>query len=660
MDTANQKPIRIDLDRFKLHLKLTDGCELSLHFNTPSRRFYLSVIALVLTEMKKRGRIVSISLEEHWEVLALLNETVGAGAGSSSKEHLLPRIYRKWKDALPDLEDAPLFRVLGKKKDYGEGVEKTYSFRDEEKDAWANLFEYKGSFENVRLRFSIDRLGATLDDVLITYGESTDLSEDGAWELFLDELRRTKEETAQEISPAGHTPDTEEISRRRGERKWLARWQFASLVMGVMFVLAGLALWNFHLRPDVEPASVEKMAFPLPDKPSLAVLPFVNMSKDPELEFLCDGITENIITTLCGIPEMFVIARTSTSIYKGKPVKIQRVSEELGVRYVLEGSVMKAGDRIRVTAQLNDAITGHHLWADRYDRDMSDFFALLDEITRKIAIELQVNLTEGDIARLSRKTENLQAWGCAVRANSLIKGVDRESIAKARQLAEKAVEWDPEYAFAWGVLGAAHSIDAMAGYTESPEKSFEMAVWCTDKSLELDQTISCAAAVKGKLYMLEGRFDQAMATGEKAIALGPSSDIPHILLSMTMLFAGRFQDAIGLAKKAMRLNPYYPAYYLNILGRSYLLAGQHKEALEAFQLLLEKSKKGQYPLILAHVGLCQVYSELGRMEDARAQAEAVLDINPRFSLEWFAKRYQFKDPAHSKLFVESLRRAGLT
>jgi adenylate cyclase len=384
------------------------------------------------------------------------------------------------------------------------------------------------------------------------------------------------------------------------------------------------------------------------------------MSNNPELEYLCDGITENIITTLCKIPEMFVIARTSTSIYKGKPVKIQTVSEELGVRYVLEGSVMKAGDRIRVTAQLNDAITGHHIWAERYDRDMRDFFPLLDEITRKIAIELQVSLTEGDIAKLSRKTENLEAWACAVRANSLMKAVDRESVANARALAEKAVESDPERAFAWGVLGAVHSIEAMAGYTRSPEKSFQMAVFCTDKSLELDETLSCSAAVKGKLYMLQGKFDEAIAIGEKAIAMGPSDDIPHILLSMTMLFAGRFQDAIGHAKKAMRLNPYYPAYYLNILGRSYLLAGQHREALETFLLLFEKSQKGQYPLILAHLGLCQAYSELGRVEDARAQAKAVLKINPQFSAEWFAKRFQFKDPAHSKLLVESLRRAGLT
>ena len=191
MLTETKEHIRIDLDQFKLHVKIERRIELSLHFDSPSRRFYLSVIAFVVNEMKRLKRITSIPLKEHHAVIALLNETVGGFAGSSSKENLFPRIYRKWKGILPDLENAPLFRVLGKNKEYGDGIEKVYRFSEEEKDSWANLFEYKGSGENVRLRFSMDRIGVSIDDVVITYGEGANLRDAQAWDKYLENLRQS-------------------------------------------------------------------------------------------------------------------------------------------------------------------------------------------------------------------------------------------------------------------------------------------------------------------------------------------------------------------------------------------------------------------------------------------------------------------------------------
>jgi len=181
--------IRIDLNQFKLHLYLQSEVELTLHFNTPSRIFYLSVIGFVVHEMKKRGRITYISLQDHLDVLALLNKRVGASAGSSKSEHLLPRIYRKWKIALPNLESSPLFKVVGRKKRYDDSSEKIFRLSEGVKDSWANLFEYKGSHENVRLRFSMDRLGASLDDVIIVYGENPELENHDAWESFVSHLK---------------------------------------------------------------------------------------------------------------------------------------------------------------------------------------------------------------------------------------------------------------------------------------------------------------------------------------------------------------------------------------------------------------------------------------------------------------------------------------
>ncbi|MFN2303068.1 MAG: adenylate/guanylate cyclase domain-containing protein, partial [Anaerolineales bacterium] len=212
------------------------------------------------------------------------------------------------------------------------------------------------------------------------------------------------------------------------------------------------------------PANVEKMAFPLPDKPSIAVLPFVNMSGDLEQEYIADGITENIISALSKISEMFVIARNSTFIYKGCPVKVQKVAEELGVRYVLEGSTQKSGNRVRVSAQLVDAIKGHHLWAEQYDSDINDFFDLLDEITKEIITALQVELTDGEQAGIyARGTDNLEAYLKTMKANWLFSQATKDGVLKARQLAEEATALDPNYAFAYKVLGASHGMAMQLG-----------------------------------------------------------------------------------------------------------------------------------------------------------------------------------------------------
>jgi adenylate cyclase len=450
----------------------------------------------------------------------------------------------------------------------------------------------------------------------------------------------------------------------REEKAGPRRWQKAALAaVAVLVVVAGTwAIWNFYFRPPpIEPASKEKMAYPLPDKPSIAVLPFVNMSDDPAQEYIADGICESVITALCKIPEMFVIARTSTSTYKGKSVKIQQVSEELGVRYVLEGSVQKTGDRIRVTAQLIDAITGHHLWADRYDRDTKGFFDVLDEIARKVAIELQVRLTEGEQARMSQKTKNFEAWGYATTAYSLFRYPTKENIAKIRELAEKAIKLDPEYAFAWGVLGATHYVDVLFRYTESHDKSFAFAVECIDKSLKLDETLPCSTGVKARLHMMQGQFEQAIALGEKAIALGPSQDLPYYVLGFIMGYAGRFEEAIALTKKAMRLNPCYPANYLRMIAHNLFLAGRYEEALEAYKKTLELDQKGGGPSLLDHLGLSALYIELGREEEARTHAEEVIKINPKFSVEYLRKGIYsyYKDPAHAERFLSALRKAGL-
>jgi len=264
MLTDNKEQIRIDLDQFKLHVKMERRIELSLHFDSPSRKFYLSVIALVVNEMKRLKRVTSIPLEKHHAVIALLNETVGGAAGSSSRENLFPRIYRKWKGALPDLENAPLFRVLGKNKEYGDGIEKIYRFSEEEKDSWANLFEYKGSGESVRLRFSVDRIGVSIDDVVITYGEGANLRNIQAWNKYIENLRESVRDKAKSSSYSLEEPKSKvQISDKiiRKPLQWITFAIAVALIAG-----AGLtAIWNLYesAAPSIEPASVERMAFSL-------------------------------------------------------------------------------------------------------------------------------------------------------------------------------------------------------------------------------------------------------------------------------------------------------------------------------------------------------------------------------------------------------------
>jgi adenylate cyclase len=653
-----KEPIRIDLNQFKLHINLKHKLELTLHFNSPSRRFYLSLIAFVVNEIKKIGRITSIPLEEHLDLLALLNETVGGSAGSSDKEHLLPRIYRKWKDALPDLEDAQLFRVLGRKKGYDNAIGKTNQFTEGEKDSWANLFEYKGSWENVRLRFSIDKLGAGLNDVVIVYGEDPVLVNAHAWERFITDLKqKVKDKPKPERAYRVFKEPETQVSQLRKRKIALPRplkWPALAAVIVFVVGVATVAVWKYYLySPKARVASVEKMAFPLPDKLSIAVLPFDNLSEDPKQEYFSDGITEEIITALSKVPKLFVIARNSTFTYKGKPVKVKQVAEELGVRYVLEGSVRKAGDKIRITAQLIDALTGHTLWAERYDRNLIDIFAVQDEITKKIITAMQVKLTNGEEVRAAaRATNNLEAYLKYLQAMDYIYQFNIESNTLGKKLAEEAIALDPEYAMAYRALARTHMMDAWFGTTKSPKQSLAKSKELLQRAIVLDNTYAEAHATLGFLFSMTEKHDKAVATAEHAVAINPNSAFTHAVLGHTLRFAGRWEEAIPEYKTAIRLNPIPPDQYFFGLGLAYAWTGQYDEAIK----WCEKAVRQKPNSFFAHLMMAVIYSLSGREEEARVEGAEVLRINPKFSLEKFEKRCTGKD---KERFIGALRKAGL-
>jgi len=411
--------------------------------------------------------------------------------------------------------------------------------------------------------------------------------------------------------------------------------------------------------PGVEVASPHKMAFPLPDKPSIAVLPFDNLSSDPDQEYLADGITENIITVLSNVSEMFVIARNSTFTYKGKPVKVQRVAEDLGVQYVLEGSLQKSGSRVRVTAQLIDATKGHHLWADRYDRELKDLFVLQDEITLKILTALQVKLTHGQEACMHETTDNLEAWGHFVKAIGLFQRFTKEDNAKARDLFERAITLDPEYSAAWTMLAWTHWIDASYGFSRSRAESFKRAVELAQKAVKLDDTNPDVHSLLGGIHLFQMQHKQAIAEGKKAIALNPNNACNLALLAQTLSYTGRSVEAIALMERAMRLNPYYPEWYLGILAQSYRVAGRYEEAIATYEEFLERSRETGGSTLLTHLGLASTYIRVGKEDEARDHATEVLKIDPDFSLEWVRKATFFKDHAVLEEDLDALRKAGL-
>jgi adenylate cyclase len=429
--------------------------------------------------------------------------------------------------------------------------------------------------------------------------------------------------------------------------------------VAVLILIIGVAVWNFYWRtPKIEPASKEKMAFPLPDKASIAVLPFVNMSGDPKDEYLSDGLTEQIITSLSRIDKMLVIARNSAFVYKGKPVKVQKVAEELGVRYVIEGSVQKSGDKVRITAQLIDALTGRHIWSEKYDRELKDIFALQDEITMKIVGGTRVELTEGEQARVWMKkgsTKNMQAFEKNMQGLVFMRRSTKQDNVTARGFFEEAIAIDADYVWPIVNLGLTHMWDARAGWSESPAKSLQTAYELAQKSLAMDDSNDIGHSLLASIYAIKRQYDKALPEAERAVALNPNGSEAYYFLGGIVGASGNWAESVPHIKMSIRLNPIPTASKYCYLGRSYFMLGQYDEAV----VELKKALQTDPDFIMAHIFLAACYSSMGRDAEAASAAKEVLRINPKFSVESHAKTLPYKDKADVDREVAALRKAGL-
>jgi adenylate cyclase len=394
----------------------------------------------------------------------------------------------------------------------------------------------------------------------------------------------------------------------------------------------------------------------LPDKPSIAVLPFTNMSGDPSQEYFSDGLTEHIINGLCKVSNLFVIARNSSFAYKGKSVSVKQTAKELGVRYILEGSVQCAGNRVRITAQLIDAITDYHMWSENYDRDLEDIFALQDEITLKLTNAMEVKLIAGEQARLwEGGTTNIQAHDKINRGMECFNRFNRHDNAQARLFFKEASILDELSAVIYALIGLTHFFDLFYNWSDSPAESFAEAEKNANKALALNASLDLPHMLLGFVHLIKKEYDKAVSEAKQAVSLNPNGAYALSALGYITCLTGDPKKGITLTKKAIRLNPIPPSRDYHILGLAYRMTGQYEKAIE----ILNHSLKIDPEALTPYITLASCYIELNQFENARKAAKKVLEIEPHFSLEYHQITFPVKDQALLNKHIDALRKAGL-
>jgi TolB-like protein/cytochrome c-type biogenesis protein CcmH/NrfG len=408
-----------------------------------------------------------------------------------------------------------------------------------------------------------------------------------------------------------------------------------------------------------QPDEIERSppVLPLPDRPAIAVLPFVNMSDDPEQEYFSDGISEDLITALSRLRWFFVIARNSSFVYKGKAVHIKQIGEELGVGYVVEGSVRRAGGRVRITVQLNDVVTGSHIWAERYDRDLADVFAVQDEITEAIVASIEPQLYAAENFRARRRPpDSMDAWGLVMQALSHYWRVTREDNVVAQALLEKAIAIDPNYGQALGVLAANHTFSAYMGWADMAT-TLPIAERAALAAIRADNEDPWAHHALGCVYLLTRRFEDSLAEFEWALRLNPNFSLAQGIYGLALAFCGHWEKADEAACRALRLSPRDPfsALYYGIASYAQFVGRNYEEAMRLARAAIRQ--RGDY--VGGHRLLTAAASMAGQTDVATAALQELRRAQPNISLAWIAGQMPFKQEADREHYVEAFRRAGL-
>jgi adenylate cyclase len=444
-------------------------------------------------------------------------------------------------------------------------------------------------------------------------------------------------------------------------------WSLRKHWRGGIFSMAGLAIivatvvfvQHLSLKPPRTHASIppqEKPALPLPSIPSVAVLPFTNLSGDAQQEYFSDGITDQLINDLSRIPGLFVIARNSSFAYKGKATREQEVGKELGVKYVLDGSVRRTADRVRVGVALVDASSGTEMWTEHYDRPLKDIFAVQDEIVGKVVTTLNL-IFKLDAMKIPRRdarpTDNLEAFDDLLRAWEYRFRLTKDDNARSRQWLEKAIKLDPKCATAYALLGSIYWSNVWNQWSEHPKADLERASQLVHKALALDDSNSVALNTLSYVDWMQRRYDQAVVDAERAVAINPNDARGYVALSDALLLSGsKPEEALRAVEQAIRLDPAGQDYYAYSVGLAYVAMGRYQEAVS----FLKRNLAAHPNNLVAHLFLIIAYAELGRDEEARAEAAQLMRINPQFALTSLPPN---KNLALGKRWDSDLRKAGL-
>jgi len=422
-----------------------------------------------------------------------------------------------------------------------------------------------------------------------------------------------------------------------------------------------IKIWKWHPDTMAAPARRPETAGREPGAAthSIAVLPFTNMSGDPEQEYFSDGISEDIITDLSKIAELTVIARNSSFTYKGRSVDIRAIGRDLGVRSVLEGSIRRAGNRVRITAQLIDATTGGHLWAERYDRDMTDLFAVQDDVTRRIVDALKVTLSPAEKARLSASgTINIDAYDLSLRGREIMLGntKNRSTFEQATACFLKAIELDPNYAQAYAGLSFAYMFDYQNRWSDDPDGSLPLAKRYAEQAIEKNPREPLARVVAALAATFEKDLDRAKSEVDIALSLNPNLATAYNVLGGIHTYSGEPLEAIPLIERAMRLDPAHSQHYLHFLGTAYLVAGKYETAAA----LLRQRVLFVPGTDFSRAALASALGHLGEVDEARRVWRELYEINPKYSFSEHFGRLPFKRQEDVQRVAEGLAKAGLS
>jgi len=438
--------------------------------------------------------------------------------------------------------------------------------------------------------------------------------------------------------------------------KGLNRRLMIAAIIVMVAIIGGAVIWYLQTKPKFEAASIDRMAYPLPDKPSIVVLPFENYSDDARLNFFASGLTEDLTASLSRAPDLFVISRNSAATYKGKPIDIKVVAEEQGIQYVLEGSVQKAGDKLRITIQLVDALSGRHLWAERFDRQPKDIFALQDEIVKNVIVELQVELTQGASARVaSRGTNSLEAWLLRIEAQGEFIKFTREGMIRARELYEAAHKADPNWSRPLAGLASIDWYEAKQGWSTYKEESIQSGMELAQRAIQIDPDSPLGYQTLGNLYALTGQGERSIELRRKAAELAPNDLVAVAGLATRLKDFGREQEAVNLFEQAMRMSPKHPWWVPYAYGVTLHLVGRKEEAVQSFKKAITLNPNH----VLPRAFLAAVYADLGRIDEANAAAKEVIRLDPKFTATRLMQSHTLHDPVKDAKFRNLMQRAGL-